>query len=57
VLAVTDEGREREEAGFLGFLREMRVEDQAVRREGDGWDLAGVRGFLEREPVDTWIDL
>src|ERR1700681_3303426 len=46
LLAVTDEGREREEAGFLGFLREMQVEPQAVRREGGRWDLTGVRGFL-----------
>lgn len=57
VLAVTDKEREREDAGFLGFLEEMRVEHQAVRREGDGWDLAGVRGFLQRETVGTLIDL
>ena len=46
VLAVTDAGREREEASFLDFLREMQVRHQAVRREGGGWDLARVRGFL-----------
>jgi hypothetical protein len=46
VLAVTAEGREREEAGFLDFLRERKVEHHAVRREGDGWDLGAVRGFL-----------
>ena len=44
LLAVTDAARE--EAGFLGLLREMRVEHQAVRREGDGWDLTAVREFL-----------
>jgi uncharacterized protein (TIGR00725 family) len=41
VLAVTDETRD--EAGFLG---ELRVEHRAVRRKGDGWDLAAVRRFL-----------
>ncbi|HSS50752.1 MAG TPA: DNA-binding protein [Thermoanaerobaculia bacterium] len=46
VQAVTDGEREQEEAGFLDFLREIRVEHQAVRREGGGWDLEGVRGFL-----------
>jgi|SRR6185312_2298727 len=46
VLAVTDEGREREEARFLDFLREMRVAHQAVRREAGGWDLGVVLGFL-----------
>jgi uncharacterized protein (TIGR00725 family) len=46
VLAVTDEGREREEAGFLDFLREMGVEHRAVRREGGGGDLVVVREFL-----------
>jgi uncharacterized protein (TIGR00725 family) len=44
VLAVMDEARE--EAGFLGFLDEMQVARQAVRREGDGWDLTAVRKFL-----------
>jgi uncharacterized protein (TIGR00725 family) len=44
LLAVTDEARE--EAGFLGFLGEMRVEHQIVRREGDGWNLTAVRRFL-----------
>ncbi len=51
VLAVTDEGREREKEGFLDFLREMGVEHQAVRREGGGWDLGVVRGFLQREAL------
>ena len=46
VLAVTDEGREPEEAGFLGFLRGMQVERQAIQRERTGWDLGAVRGFL-----------
>jgi uncharacterized protein (TIGR00725 family) len=46
VLAVTDREREREEEGFLGFLKKMRVEHQEVRQEGDGWDLGAVRGFL-----------
>jgi uncharacterized protein (TIGR00725 family) len=44
VLAVTEETRD--EAGFLGFLRELRVEHRRVRREGDGWDLAAVQRFL-----------
>jgi uncharacterized protein (TIGR00725 family) len=44
VLAVADGARE--EAGFLGFLRELRVEHKAVRREGDGWGLTAVRRFL-----------
>ncbi len=44
VLAVTDETRD--EAGFLAFLGELRMEHQAVRRQGDGWDLAAVRRFL-----------
>ena len=44
LLAVTDAARE--EAGFLDFLREMRVESQAVRREGGGWDLTAAREFL-----------
>ena len=34
VLVVSDAARE--EAGFLGFLQEMGVENQAVRREGAG---------------------
>ena len=46
VLAVTDAMREREEAGFLAFLREMEVEHQAVRSEGGAWDLEVVRRFL-----------
>jgi uncharacterized protein (TIGR00725 family) len=46
VLAVTDERREREEAGFLDFVREMGVEHQIVRWEGGRWDLGLVRGFL-----------
>jgi uncharacterized protein (TIGR00725 family) len=46
VLAVTTEGRDREEAGFLGFLREMQVAHQTVKQEGGGWDLGAVRGFL-----------
>lgn len=46
VQAVTAEGREREEAGFLDFLREMKVEHQAVRREGGRWELGALRGFL-----------
>jgi uncharacterized protein (TIGR00725 family) len=46
VLAVTDREREREEESFLGFLKKMRIEHQDVRREGDGWDLGVVRGFL-----------
>lgn len=44
VLAVTDEARD--EAGFLGFLREMRVEHQTVCWEGTGWGLMAVRRFL-----------
>jgi len=46
VLGVTDRGREGEEAGFLDFLRELKVERQAVQRVGGGWDLTAVRGFL-----------
>ena len=53
VLAVTDKGREGEENSFLGFLRELKVEHQIARREGGGWDLTAVRGFLEREAVGT----
>jgi uncharacterized protein (TIGR00725 family) len=44
LLGVTDAARE--EAGFLEFLQEMRVKHQPMRREGEGWDLTAVRGFL-----------
>ena len=44
VLAVTDAAGD--ETGFPGFLREVRVEHQTVRRERDGWDLTVVRRFL-----------
>jgi uncharacterized protein (TIGR00725 family) len=57
VLAVTDNELEREEESFLGFLKKMGIEHQEVRRVGGRWDLTGVRGFLHRETVGTWIDL
>jgi uncharacterized protein (TIGR00725 family) len=44
VLAVTDGARE--EAGFLDFLRGMRVKHQAVRQERGGWNLTVARRFL-----------
>ncbi len=44
MLAVTDEARE--EVDFVAFLNEMQVARRAVRRDGDEWDLAGVRAFL-----------
>ena len=46
---MTDGERERKEAGFLDFLREMGVKHQAVRREEGRWDLQAVRGFLQKE--------
>lgn len=47
VLAVTDETRERDEAGFLEFLRITQVPHSAVRQEDQtGWNLAAVLKLL-----------
>lgn len=46
ILAVLDADRLEEERSLLGFLAELRVPHQPVKRRGDGWDLEAVRSFL-----------
>ncbi|HEY7215701.1 MAG TPA: hypothetical protein VIC28_13805 [Thermoanaerobaculia bacterium] len=47
LLALLDADRLEAEEELLRFLEEVQVPHRAVRRHGDGWDLEGVRAFLD----------